>query len=118
MNHATDHTVDELLRSLADPSRRRLLRELREQQATTGRARISLTAVKAALDVPEERARIDLHHRHLPTLRAVGLIEHPRDGETDGGADAADPGLSETDILPGPQFQRAVPVLDAIRRSE
>jgi len=108
---ATDYTVDELLRALAHPDRRRLLRELRDRQRVDSRTSLSLSALKDTLDVSDERATIVLHHRHLPVLREGEVIE--QSGQTDGGTDstALD---DESAVAPGPRFDQAVAVLEAL----
>lgn len=113
MKLATDQTVDELLRALAHPDRRRLLRLLSEQQASDGQDRVSVATLTSALDTPDQRAHVDLHHRHLPALQSVGLIERLDDGQTDGGSDDQGP-TDDQDIAPGPRLDRAVTVLDAL----
>ncbi|WP_136718046.1 hypothetical protein [Halorientalis salina] len=113
MRQATEPTVDELLRALAHPHRRHLLEELRARRTAEGRNRVPLNAIHASLDVPEERARIECHHQHLPTLRAVGLIEDSDGGRTDGGADTGE-SARDAAVAPGPRFDRAVAVLDVL----
>ncbi|MFD1585938.1 hypothetical protein ACFR9U_03010 [Halorientalis brevis] len=113
MRRDTDRTVDELLRALAHPHRRRLLRRLHEQQTTDGRDTVSLTTVETALDATRERAQVALHHRHLPALQAVGLVEHASDEQTDGGTDSRQD-ANDDDVAPGPRFERGITVLEAL----
>jgi len=113
MRRDTDRTVDDLLRALAHPFRRRLLRRLHEQQTTDGRDEVSLTAVETAFDTTKERAQVDLHHRHLPALQAVGLVEHASDEQTDGGTDSRQY-ANDGDLAPGPRFERGITVLEAL----
>ncbi|MDG5759035.1 hypothetical protein QA600_06745 [Natronococcus sp. A-GB1] len=81
--------IDEILRSLGDARRRRLISYVREQGPTsrTDAAR-QLAAWKndtspATLsDEAVERAEIALHHKHLPALEDARLVEYDSRSET------------------------------------
>lgn len=66
--------VDQLLRLLADDSRRRLLDELAQRpdgSLTVDDLRMSLLVDS---DLSGRQIRQELHHRHLPALSDAGLV--------------------------------------------
>ncbi|WP_128905533.1 DUF7344 domain-containing protein [Halorubrum amylolyticum] len=74
-------STETLLRAVADPERRAILRHL---HATDGRA-VGIDDLAAALesrgrptDSGNGRASIELRHTHLPTLADADLIEYDR----------------------------------------
>lgn len=74
---------DRFLRALSDSTRRLVLSHL--HAADTDRFTLDelaavvaseVTASAASADTRRETARVALHHRHLPKLAAVGLIDY------------------------------------------
>lgn len=71
--------VDQLLRLLADGSRRRLLSELAERpdgSLTVDELRMSLLVDS---DLSGRQIQQELHHRHLPALSDAGLVSMEED---------------------------------------
>lgn len=68
--------VDELLSVLGDDERRAIITHL--QDDPTGTASLDALATVLAPDAPTERdrARIRLHHRHLPKLDRTPLLSY------------------------------------------
>ena len=86
----TGQTVETLtaanaLSALEHEHRRIILQELEaESEATVDELAEAITGVeRTSVDVREhERIKLDLHHRHLPKLSAVGLIDYDGGGGT------------------------------------
>ncbi|ARS89398.1 DUF7344 domain-containing protein [Natrarchaeobaculum aegyptiacum] len=76
-----DHDVEDLVSQVLDPVRLRLLEELEQR---TGPHTLEELAKRLATHEPaappdSERAKIDLHHSHLPALADVDLLEYDRE---------------------------------------
>lgn len=77
----TDRDVEDLVSQVVDPVRLQLL-ELLDQRTgpyTLEELADKLATHEPAAPVDSERAKIDLHHSHLPALADVDLLEYDRE---------------------------------------
>jgi hypothetical protein len=95
MTGPTQSTVDELLRGLAHPLRRRLLEVLAARRADNGQCRLETTDFVQSVTDDEAFVRSELYHVHLPKLEATDLVER------------VDPDA----VRPGPRFDQATRLL-------
>lgn len=98
MAQTTVPSLDTTFQVLSDGRRRRLLVTL-EDQGSSGES------VRVPDDLPTgeqdpERVRIEMYHRHLPTLEAAGYVQWDRD---------------TFEVKRGPSFDEIRPLLDYVR---
>ncbi|AXR83221.1 hypothetical protein AArcMg_3236 [Natrarchaeobaculum sulfurireducens] len=75
-----DHDVEELVSEVVDPVRLRLLELVDDDQPRSLEELAStLAACESAAPADPERAKIVLHHSHLPALEGVDLLTYDRD---------------------------------------
>ncbi|MDG5821910.1 winged helix-turn-helix domain-containing protein [Natronococcus sp. A-GB7] len=81
----TSDRFDEILSSLSNTQRRRIISHLQEE-GSASQSEIAHQLVRWNYDSPPdevsdkavERIKINLHHEHLPQLEDAGLIEYDR----------------------------------------
>lgn len=82
LRNAEESYRDELFECLADPSRQRVVRHLREHGRSSVDDLAAAVAGAADEDRRVERTRLGLHHNHLPKLEAAGVLEYDQASET------------------------------------
>lgn len=87
------NTLDDAMEALANSNRRRLLRELRNDDPP---GVIPVTSLETG---PGERSAIEMTHVHLPKLAEEDIVEWDRESGTVGR---------------GPAFEWVMPVLDVL----
>ena len=74
-----DRDVEELVSEVVDPVRLRLLELVDDQPRSLDDLASTLAAREPAAPADTERARIVLHHSHLPALEGIDLLEYDRE---------------------------------------
>jgi DNA-binding transcriptional ArsR family regulator len=85
---SVSHRSDEILGSLSNTQRRRVMLYLQEEDSASKSEIVHHLITWKYDSHPDEvsdkavkRVRIDLHHKHLPKLEDAGLIEYDRRSE-------------------------------------
>lgn len=81
-SHPQNSRIDSLLAVLADEERRTIIAHLRDTPSATATLDGITAALATTTDLGQERARLHLHHGHLPTLADAGLITYDMDTYT------------------------------------
>ncbi|MFB6107593.1 MAG: winged helix-turn-helix domain-containing protein [Haloplanus sp.] len=90
-----DSDLDERLRALADPTRRRILLAVAETAPRSADALVDRDDAPAGAE-DEQKRHIRLHHVHLPQLDEAGLVDWDRD---------------RNQVRRGPHFEAVRPIL-------
>ena len=120
-------TADDVFRVLAHERCRTILVILEQYSSSVPEAVLaSLVASEETAEVNDaetEKIRNALHHRHLPALESVGLIEHTADGEIVSvpsplWADQTFKSYIETNVVPASDVSKGLIALSNERRRE
>lgn len=77
----TDH-LDSLLPVVADSERRQIITHLKDAPTDTVSLEELATHLTTDYDSDPRHTRIRLHHNHLPTLDATGILDYDTDTKT------------------------------------